>query len=65
MNSSEAKKPKHKSTKVRLDNIEHYLMGQAPFLNSYDPTQEYPKIEPVVDPLMIPAPPPDAPVVNP
>jgi hypothetical protein len=56
MKPGKEKKPAKKSSHDRIDNIEHYLMGQTPFTSSYDPTVEYPKIEPVVDPLTIPAP---------
>ena len=62
MKPAKDKKPKKKSVHDRLDNIEHYLAGQAPFLSSYDPLVEYPQVETVVDPLTIPAPPADAPV---
>ena len=62
MKPAKEKKPKHKSVHARLDNIENYLAGQTPFTSSYDPLVEYPKIEPVIDPMTIPAPAEDAPV---
>ena len=43
------KKAKNKSTGHRLDNLEHYLQGQTPFMVSYDPLKDYPA-PPVIEP---------------